>query len=302
MQAILLEVAMRPFLSLLAAGLLIAGCVGTGSGGTGGNVSPSASASLRHYNLATGSNDLIIRLTDGGGLAPLSYLLTHLPGFSLYGDGRIVVPGPVDTKYPGPLLPNLRVLRITPEEIQRIVAAADEAGLLGPDAHYDATNIYDAGTSVFTLIVDGKTHTVSAYALFEGGTVEDEATAAARARLMTFRGRIEALSDLLGHQVTDEDYELTGMRVYVGKADETADPSGLTRQVVDWPLAIDPGTAGEQTTHVGLRCLALSGTDLTAFLAVARTANQLTIWRASGGRYSVMVRPLLPDESGCGIL
>jgi hypothetical protein len=288
---------MRRFLSLLAVGLLVAGCVRTGGG------SPDASASPRHYNVATGSDDLIFQLNEGGGLVPLSYLLTHLPGFSLYGDGRIIVPGPMIEMYPGPLLPNLQEMRVTPAEIQRIVGAADEAGLLGPDASYDATGIFDAGTSIFSLTVEGKTHTISAYALFEGGTVDDQATAVARARLMTYRDRIEALSDFLGRQVTEEGaYEPTTMRLYIGLADETVDTGDLERQVVDWPLAVDPATAGEPTSDGSIRCLALSGAGLGAFVEVAKTANQLTIWQAASGRYSVMVRPLLPDESGCAIL
>jgi hypothetical protein len=289
---------MRRFASLLATGLLAAGCAT--AGGAGATSSPSPEPT---YDVGTGPGDLILKLTEGGGLFPLEYLLTGMPTFALYGDGRIIVQGPTTEIYPSPLLPNLRVIRVTPAEIQKIVGAADQAGLLGPDAHYDATNIFDAGSSVFVTIVAGKTHTISAYALFADGTTENAATAAARARLMTFHDRMEALSEFLGRPVSDEEaYEPAAMRVFVSAANETPQPDGLERQVVDWPLAVDPATAGQPTTVPNVRCLLLSGADLATFLSVARTANALTIWQTASGRYSVMVRPLYPDESGCPLL
>ena len=88
------------------------------------------------------------------------------------------------------------------------------------------------------------------------------------------------------------------MRVFVGQASAT-EPQGLTRQVVAWPLTTDPGTVGAPTSNPGLLCVALTGNDLKAFLAVAKTANALTVWTSGDGRYSVSVRPLYPDESGC---
>ena len=293
---------MRRFLSLIGVGLMVAACTGTGPDGSGG-ASPSSGASATPapttYSVETGSDKLIMRLTQGGGLVPLSYFLTGMPVFALYGDGQIMVKGPVIEIYPAPLLPNLRVLRVTPEEIQKIIAAADVAGLLGPDASFDATDVFDAGTSVFTTTVAGKTHRISAYALYAEFKADDPAVNAARARLMTYLDIITNLSAFLGHQVSDEEaYEPTSMRVFAGPADGT-NSQGVTRQVVDWPLALDPATAGEPSANTTFRCIALSGSNLTAFVTVAKGANGLTIWKASSGRYSVMVRPNYPDESGC---
>jgi hypothetical protein len=284
---------MRKLTSILGICLLTAACTAGGAG------SPTP---VPRYDVATGAGDLILRIDSGGGLVPMSYQLTHMPVLALYGDGRIIVQGPMIEIYPGPLLPNLRQMRVTPAEIQKIVAAADQAGLLGPDASYDATNINDAGTTIFTTTVAGKTHRISAYALFESGMVDDDAIAKVRERLLTFQGQMSALSTFLGREVSDtEAYVPTSMQVFTAPIDPAndVDPDGLTRQVVAWPLAVDPATAGQPTVISEYRCLALSGSDLVQFGAVATSANTLTVWTYGGERYSVMVRPLYPDESGC---
>jgi hypothetical protein len=106
------------------------------------------------------------------------------------------------------------------------------------------------------------------------------------------------LPGLLGRTVGDAAYDPASIRIFVGAAQEPA-PSGFTQQAVNWPLAADPATAAGPTAIQGLRCFVLSGSDLSAFLGVARNANQLTVWIAPSGRYSVSVRPLYPEESGC---
>ena len=291
---------MRHFLSLIGISLMAAACVGGTGGSAGTSNSSGASAIPTTYSVETGSDKLIMSLTEGGGNVPISYRLTHMPEFALYGDGRIIVQGPVIEIYPAPLLPNLRVLHVTPDEIQKVLAAADAAGLLGPDARFDATGVYDLDSSVFITTVAGRTHRISAYALYAQFKADDPAVNAARAGLMTYREKITDLSKFLGRQVSDEEvYEPSSMRVFVAPTDAT-DSQGTTRQVVDWPLALDPATAGEQIGNATFRCIALGGVDLAAFVTVAKTANGLTVWKASSGRYSVLIRPNFPDESGCG--
>jgi len=87
------------------------------------------------------------------------------------------------------------------------------------------------------------------------------------------------------------------MRIFTSPTD-LSDPN-LKRQVVAWPLSADPGTAGEVAKVPKTRCLVLTGPDLETLLTVARTANTLTTWTYGADRYSVYVRPLYPDETGC---
>jgi hypothetical protein len=291
--------------ALLGAAFLAGAC--TSAGATGG---PDASArptspvpTLPHgtvYVLASGSADLVLRIVSGGGLVPMGFQLTLRPSLALYGDGTFLVDGPVDAIYPSRLLPNVLAGHLTAAEIQRVVAAADGAGLLGPDATYDAGGIADAPTTVFTTTVDGRTHTVSAYALgldtrTAGGSGATDA--AARARLHDFSVAMTDVSTLVGRTIPMAAYAPAATRVFVSAPGDpgSAQPTGAE---LAWPISTDPA-AGAATKIAGIRCLLLSGADGAAFLAAAANANQLTTWRAPSGVYRAMVRPLYPDETGC---
>jgi len=295
---------MRRPISILAIALLVLGCGGPGAGGSAAPATnvPSRTAPATTspaYDVGTGARDLIFRLNNDGGFVPPSYMLTHLPSVALYGDGRVIVQGPVIEIYPAPLLPNLRQMHVTSAEIQTILAAADADGLLGPDASYDATGIMDAGTSVFTTVVGGKTHRISAYALSESGTTSDAAAAAARKKLQDFQDKITDLSTFLGRTVSDaEAYAPTEMRVLIGP-EPAADPNFPNPQLVTWPLTMSPKSGQPIKQQPNLVCLAISGPDLASFMKVAGGANALTVWSAPAGRFAVSVRPLYPEESGC---
>jgi len=294
--------------AVLAIGVVVAGCTALGRGGSGDSSatpgpsasSPSASSGTP-YQVDSSPSSLVVRVDSGGGLVPLSFFLDHVPQFSLYGDGRIVVPGPVDSIYPAPLLPNLRVMVVTAAEIQRILAAADSAGLLGADASYTVDGIMDAPTTTFTAIVAGRKHVVSAYALgIEPTASPDPAVASARVRLVDFETKLVALGTFLGREVGTVAYAPTSVRVFTATYDPATDTNGLKRQVLAWPLAIDPGRAGTATSAGTYHCLVLSGGDLATFLGAAASTNGLTVWTAASGSYTSLVRPSLPDETGCG--
>ncbi|MGA3029789.1 MAG: hypothetical protein ABSE58_03490 [Candidatus Limnocylindrales bacterium] len=300
---------MRTFLAILAVSLLMGAC-GSGPSKTSSpapsavsSAAPSAATSSTlpatpQYVVETGADKLVLRIADEGGFIAPGYLLTTVPQFAMYGDGRVIVPGPLVTVFPGPLLPDLRQLQVTPTEIQKILAAADAAGLLGPNATYIQPNVSDASTTVFTTNVAGTTHIIGAYALGLGGGFGNETDAPARAKLEEFRTMMMNLASFLGRTVSDaEAYAPTAMRVFVAAAQAPA-PGDSTQRIVTWPLTADPSTA-QATAVAEVRCLVVSGADLAAFQSVARNANQLTVWVAPSGRYVASARPLYPDESGC---
>jgi hypothetical protein len=282
---------------LAIAGVLAVGCTAAGtSESPAPTPGPSASPSLT-YRLAGSADDLVLRVDVDGGLMGPGFFLTHVPAFSLYGDGTAIFPGPVDTIYPSPLLPNLLSARLSEAEMQKLLAAADVAGLLGPDASFPIDGIADAATTSFTTTVDGTTHRISAYALgIDAGATGGSPTAEARTRLATFRAIVADLGTFLGRPLGEIAFAPAGMRLFAA-APGQADPD-LTRQVLAWPLSIDPST-GMPTKRPGTLCLAVAGSDLPIFKAAAEKANALTIWTAPSGRYSISVRPLLPDETGC---
>jgi hypothetical protein len=274
----------RTILAILAIGFLTTACAGVGPGGT-----------TRYYAVETGPNTLVMQLWEGGGMVPESFRLTNTPTFALYGDGRLVLLAPDDRRssYSGPLMPNLRELRVTPSEIQKILGAADKAGLLGADASFDQAGVTDMGTSVFTTTVDGTTHTVSAYALYPQFPASDPAANLARTRLISFRDAIAHLSAFLGRTVSDPPYQPASMRVFVRPAVQ-AQGHGIA-----WPLALDPATVDLPASDPSFGCISLSGADVATFIAAAMAATKETLWTAFGHAYTILVRPLYPEESGC---
>ena len=95
-----------------------------GSGGTG----TTGATGIEH---PAGADELVLRVATGGGFVPVEYNLKAVPGFSLFGDGRLIVQGPVIEIYPGPALPNLQVSQLTEEGVQAILEEGRAAGLLG---------------------------------------------------------------------------------------------------------------------------------------------------------------------------
>lgn len=283
--------------ALVALALLSTACGGLNDDGPGSG--STGSDAISH---PTGADEPVLRIDVGGGFVPVEYNLAAVPGLSIYGDGRMIVTGPLIEIYPGPALPNLQVTRLTEEALQAILRAAEEAGLMDGDAHYDYPCVTDLPTTTFTVVADGSTNVVSAYALgFEAGTGSCEGVdEQARADLGAFQSQMGDLESLVpeGSIGTTEPYVPSEMRVFVlpyrGEPD-------LPQEPVEWPLPGSLGTFGEPIdVPEDARCGVVAGTDLSeALLPTAAAANQLTPWTSQGTEYSLIFRPLLPDEHGC---
>jgi hypothetical protein len=288
--------------------LVATACTGTGTGATGEpstDPSPSGSGEISY---PTGADDLVLRFRYVGGFAPPSAHLMDMPVVSVYGDGTVIVPGPQLMIYPGPALPNLQRATITPAGMQVLLAAARDAGLLGPDAHYDLGGIMDASTAEFTLNAGGRVHTVSAYALMESGGREpempgtsDPAVADARARLSLFRGQLASLEALLDTEIgpwTPFEPESVQLLVTAGAPD---DGQGLVQQPIAWPLDADLATFGDALPALmeGQRCGVVTGAELDTLWPLLGDSNALTPWTDGDAAFGIGARPLLPSETGC---
>lgn len=252
----------------------------------------------------TGADDLVLRVATGGGFVPVEYNLRSLPGISIFGDGRMIIEGPVIEIYPGPALPNLQVRHLTEQAIQAILREARAAGLLGADATYDYPCVADLPTTTFTVAADGRTHTVSAYALGFTEAAEESAQcpgvdAQARQRLYDFQLKIGGLDGWLpeGSFGPEQPFEPNEMRVYV--LPYRGDPE-LEQPKVDWPLLPELDRFGEPDTNfTDIRCGVVAGEDLATLMPEARSANELTPWASDSGEFALIFRPLLPDEHTC---
>ncbi len=277
---------------LAALAVLAGACgkvTGSGSGGNGGFEHP------------TGSDELILRMNVGGGFVAPMYELARIPTWSLFGDGRVITEGPQVEIYPGPALPSVQVQTISEDGIQAILEEAEQAGLMGPDRDYSYHCIADAPTTTFTLYAEGQKHVTTAYALGEAQGPCQGADTSARAKLAAFQAELSDLSSWLpeGSVADQGQFQASEMRVYV-QPYTGAPEQGLHQQAVDWPLTQPLSTFGEPTPELqDLRCEVVGGSDLQTLLTDAEKANQLTPWQDGGARYSLIFRPLLPDEHGC---
>lgn len=235
------------------------------------------------YHVETSGNKLLLTIYAHGGMAASNYAWAPQEAqFSLYGDGRVIQNcAPAQTN--PSLLPCLNEAHVSPDEIQRIVTAADEAGLLA-DAAFDDYLWTDDETTVFRTTVDGSTHKVEAYALDPNYPSTNEGVKVARQRLIAFRSSMTDLGGFLGRKVETRRYAATSL--FVRCDDQEA--LGSDGPLRTWPLSADPDNGGKGLT--------LTGDDMARFVAAARGATVFTVWAAPGGYCRLSAHPLLPDE------
>jgi len=292
--------------SLVAAGILaglIAACSAAAS------PTPSASGGPAPSTIAhpTGAGDLVLRYEETGGFAGPQPNLGRYPAVAVYGDGSVITEGPIPAIFPGPALPNLRVTKLTEAGLQRLLAAATTAGLLGPDAQYDATGIADATTAEFTVVAGGSRHHVTAYALGISTPEQEDGAAnvAARTRLRAFTQVLGDLRRTFADDIVgpDSPYAFGSIRVQAARgAPKPGDPA-VTRPPLDWPLSTPLATFGQPGKGAGVmesfRCGVVTGADLDILRPLLAQATQITGWRSDGVIYTLVLQPMLPDESGC---
>jgi hypothetical protein len=279
--------------AVIAAGLLAA-CGGVSGGGPG-----SGAAGIRH---PLGADRLVLRVdTEGGFVAP-NVLTTKLPDFSLFGDGTVVIPGPMIEIYPGPALPNVLSRRLSEPAVQRVLREAATAGLLGPDRSFTTMPVSDMPTTVFTLVANGRRHVISVFGLGASTPSPDMPSAEreARSALLRLQSKLFDLSSWLpaGDVSAERPYAPSALRLLVRPYRSVADPN-LTEPAARWPLAERLASFGRPSPDlVGARCGTVRGDDAKRLVALAERANQLTPWLSRGRSFGIAFRPLLPDESG----
>ena len=233
----------------------------------------------------TGADDVVIRIGYEGGFVPIDYLFLDLPSVLVTGDGRLITQGPVAAIYPGPLLPNMQVRTIAEADIQKILALAEQHGLLVDRQYTSPNNVADAPDTVVTITANGVTYRHSAYALgladFGGPETDD-----ARRQLAEFVDSVtgEWLYDgtLAGE---DQPYESDAFLI---RATPATDLSGyeIEPTLVEWPGAIDLATASE--------CAEVTWADSAELF---QQANQLTFFTQNDVTYSVAVKQQLPGDA-----
>lgn len=247
-------------------------------------------------------DELLVRVDVEGGFVAPARRLTSVPVFSLYGDGTLVLPGAQIELYPGPALPAISRRTVTEDGVQAILEEVLGAIEGVPDAMLDmgSVGIADAPTTVITVHAGEVERTIQAYALSElserpQGMSDGEFRA--RRRLQEMVTRLGTLGTWLpGSALGPETaYEGSAARLFVSD-DQRVD---LPQEAMPWPLETSLARFGAPAGSVPSRCGVVDATDWTVVREAAARANELTPWTDGGSGYSVLFRPLLPDETGC---
>ena len=281
-----------PAAMALAAVVLAGACANATSGG-GASDGPTGNGPISY---PTGADQLVLRIDQTGGFINPQATLSQIPLFSLFGDGLAITPGAQIEIYPGPALPVLVQGHLSPDAVQRILAAARDAGLF---ESRQLPGVPDTGITTFTVVADGKTTVTTIGGLgMPGGSSPDDGQA--RQQLQSFEAKVSDLSWLPQGSVSDQGtYRPTGLRVYVSDYQPS---QGLHETPVAWPLEPPLATFGGPVAQGGLqgtRCGAVTGSDADTLIPLVEQANELTPWTSQGSRYALRFRPLMPDESGC---
>jgi hypothetical protein len=230
----------------------------------------------------------VVHITEQGGFAAESRRPAQLPRAVVLGDGSVITEGPTTLEFPGPALPNLQEVRLTPQGLARVVDEGRRAGLFDdPPPDYGDVGVTDQPTTTVTMSVDGRTRRVHVYALdFDEGLRADQRENRARLqRFIRLAGDPGALRPFVVPG-SERRYEPTSLAVLVRPSD-TADGD-----VHAWPLGDLAGTD----------CVVLTGADAATATAAARSAREGDVWESASATYTVTFRPLLPDERTCADL
>jgi hypothetical protein len=254
---------------------------------------PPVDEAVDGFDHPTGPDDVVISYVESGGFTTREFTFQQTPSLLVSGDGRAFSPGAQIEIYPGPLLPAIQVQSITEEGIQRLLAAAAEAGLLA-DVEYDApTNIADASTAVVTITADGETWVHEAYALGLGGPDGAETTPERQALLDYVRliGDVAAAAgpENVGESALVEpaEYAIEALVVEDVSAYGSAE-DGIEPRIVEWPSGIGVRLADAAT------CTVVPAAEVGETIAAA---DQLTFFTDAGVTYQVLARTVLPGRS-----
>ncbi|GAA3341538.1 hypothetical protein GCM10020358_33280 [Amorphoplanes nipponensis] len=262
--------------------------------------SPGVVPSPDSSSTPAGGDELVLRVSSAGGFVPADQLVGRLPETSVYADGRVIFNGPVTLSYPGPALPNVQWGTITPDELRKLLDRAEAAGVR-PGADFGQPGVADAPTTEVTVVTPAGKRTVGVMALREARPDDPRLTAAQRQARAKLRAFVDELGDLTTRLTTGKprqyEPEILAAVVwpYVTRDDEPGRP--LT---VEWPGPALPGEA--LNPDLKLSCVTVTGAQRDAVLAAAKNATALTPWVSAGNSWSVLLRPLLPDETGCADL
>jgi hypothetical protein len=257
---------------------------------------PSASASPSPSATAAG---LLLKVTSEGGFINPTASLAALPQVVVDSDGHIYTPG-FASDGSNPLVQPVDMRDVGTAGAQQILDAIKAAGL---DKQEPGSGpVADAGTSVFTVMIDGE-KIVNRFGNslpgpgHPGGNPGGSPAASADPAQAAYDllARLTDPTETWGATSADATtYAPLGYRVYVAPATDAGMPT------VAWPLSTSLANFGAPVSGEygvdGLRSGVVIGADAVTLgqaLAAAQAGSELS---SGGANYEVWIRALLPDE------
>ncbi len=301
---------------VLAAALGVAAC-STGSSApstgaqttsaapTASNPSASANPSLPADTIEhpTGAGDIVLRAATRGGFVRLETVMSRLPEFTLYGDGRALVlpsgdepsggggglnPGAAGE---GPAtVPTLRDAHLSEDEVQALLKFALLDGRLGTARDDYMGGNMDAPSTVFELHADGADRSI-----LVTGLTDEPAPGPDAAALRAFSALVTRLRSI----GTDADY--ASDRVMAVIAETSAVPGAVVQA---WPwtdLAPADFPQPPDDAAIPFPSRLLTAAQATATDALTGGEPAIVSVKGPDGRvYALMLRPALPEELAAG--
>jgi len=223
---------------------------------------------------------VILRMREMASLAPAQDLWA-LPGFSLYGDGRVMIPDGYDGA-----MPLAREHRVTEATIDRLFRDAAGAGLLHDNFY--RLHVLDGSTLTISIRSDLVEYVTTVHA-------PEANQDGARGRVVAFRRDLDVSrwpADRFSAPPIAYQPERLAVLVYAGSTAQTTD-------VRPWPLETPVSAMPGAPTHP---CVVLDGASARRVATIARAARPETRWRSEEQELSIVFRPMLPDERDCADL
>lgn len=259
--------------------------------------SPTANPDLIAHPM--GSEEIVLRYDVAGGFVPPEFFAAHVPQFTLYGDGRVVFTSSAVVVEPDPdgAFPSqpLRTAQLTETQVQDLILfALRDGGLALAKTEYTNGMVADAPTSVFEIHADNDSKTVSAYALgMMGEPGPDTAMLTALTKLADRLGNFDQGGTISGAV----QYEAAAYRAVLTDA---AGAQGVTVRAWPWPdlgmkdfaFPADPNQLAQGKrllTPVEAAAIGVKGFE-------SGITGGLYVSAPNGKTYSLVLRPLLPDE------
>jgi hypothetical protein len=241
----------------------------------------------------TGSQDVVLRLQQGGGLLPTGLRVTELPQFTLYGDGTLLL----EPKSTGEDLwtagaPPLLVAHLDESAVQDLLRVAFDTGCLATARErYDNPNIFDAPGTTFMLNAGGLQKVVYVYALSDAIPAPDQIERLGVLRLASILNGYREREDLGATAAYDPAFYRVTLLEDTGYGEPPGKPMAWPWKDLmpdDWSPAEDP--------HLPVALL--SRDQVARLTAVPSGGHPGVLVRTPGGvLVQLAVRPLLPEEA-----